>query len=113
VLQAFSLAYAPDIFVFRQLLRTELPPQVDKQADPLPGQSAFIVRLHDWDLPACRRYDWLYTASSGLGYAFNARVSATLAYRHDFGVNDEAGVANPETREYRRSLVSIGPVFKY
>lgn len=70
-------------------------------------------KLMSWDfnsgnLPACRRHDLEYTASTGVNYAFNTHISVSLAYSAIWGRNDEADVTDPQTREFDQQIVSLG-----
>jgi opacity protein-like surface antigen len=65
----------------------------------------------------CVRNDWLYTVSGGLQYAFNANVSANLAYSYDLGVNEQdglpGGAAGYQPRSFKHQLASFGVAFKF
>ena len=81
----------------------------------LTGKLGFDLggKLVSWDfnsgnLPACRRHDLEYTASTGVSYAFNNHISVTLAYAAIWGQNDEADVTNPTTREFDQQIISLG-----
>jgi hypothetical protein len=65
------------------------------------------------NLPMCKRDDWQYTVSAGVGYAFNPHLNVNLAYSLDLGRNEEAGVVNAPTREYNHQLVSLGAQYKF
>jgi opacity protein-like surface antigen len=65
------------------------------------------------DLAACRRDDWQYTFSAGLGYALSSHASVNLTYALDLGRNDEDNVENPSTRNYERQVVSLGATVKF
>ena len=75
-------------------------------------------RLMSWDftsgnLSTCRRMDLQYTASTGLGYAYNEHLNFNLAYTLDFGRNDLDGVVNPQTREFDQQLFSLAAKWKF
>ena len=59
------------------------------------------------NLPSSERLDLEYVFSARLGYSFNAHISAYLAYEFDAGRNGLAGVDDPNTRSFNRSLISI------
>ncbi len=75
-------------------------------------------KLISWDfnsgnLPACKRHDLQYTATTDLSYAVNSHVICTLAYTANWGRNGEANVTNPQTREFNQQLVSLGTQWKF
>jgi len=75
-------------------------------------------RLLSWDftsgnLSTCHRKDLQYTASTGLGYAFNEHFNFSLAYSLDWGRNDIDGIVNPQTREFDRQLVLLAAKWKF
>ena len=59
------------------------------------------------------RDDWMYTLTTGCGYAFNSHASLNLAYVVDLGRNGQDAVTNPEQREFDRQVISLGAVFKF
>jgi hypothetical protein len=63
--------------------------------------------------PSNLRNDWQYTLSAGVSYALNANFGLNLAYNLDLGRNEQEGIANPQTREYNRSLFSFGAQYKF
>ena len=58
------------------------------------------------------RVDLQYALYETLHYAINPHWSLELAYTAEFGRND-ADIANPQTREYNRNLVSLGAQYKF
>ena len=64
------------------------------------------------NLSTCRRDDWQYTVSAGLGYAFNSHVSVGAAYALNLGraVTDGPGVTD---NQYDQQVVTLGAVFKF
>lgn len=58
------------------------------------------------------RMDLQYALYETLHYAINPHWSLELAYTAEFGRND-AAIANPQTREYNRNLVSLGAQYKF
>jgi hypothetical protein len=69
-------------------------------------------RLLSWDftegnLANCNRKDLEYAAIVGLGYAINTHISVNLGYEYDWGRNAAEDVAEPQTREFNRRLVSL------
>ena len=65
------------------------------------------------NLAACQRDDGQYTVTAGLAYALNSHASLNLTSTTDLGRNFQAGVANPDTREYNQQLVSAGMLLKF
>ncbi len=65
------------------------------------------------NLPTCRRNDVQYTAACGLSYALGDHASLTVAYSRDMGRNAMDGIADPQTREYNRNLISLGGTLKF
>ena len=65
------------------------------------------------NLAACQRDDGQYTVTAGLAYALNSHASLNLTSTTDLGRNFQAGVANPDTREYNQQLVSAGMLFRF
>ena len=71
-----------------------------------------------WDfsqgnLPACKRDDLQYTASTGLSYAINSNFSVNLAGVLNWGRNAEDNVVNPQYREFDQQLISLGTQWKF
>lgn len=66
----------------------------------------------DYD-PSSLRNDWLYTATLGAKYAVTKNLCLELAYSYDRGLNDQSGIANPATRQFVRSITSVGATWKY
>jgi hypothetical protein len=77
------------------------------------GGSVLSSDYTSGNLASCKRLDLEYVVSARLGYTFNARVSANLAYEFDAGRNGLSGVVNPETRGFDRNLISIGVLVKF
>lgn len=76
------------------------------------------ARLLSWDytsgnLSTCRRKDLQYTATVGLGYAFNSHLSVNANCAFDWGRNDQDGIANAEYREFDHQLFSLGAQCKF
>lgn len=63
------------------------------------------LKLHrgDWQAPV-KRDDWVLTPTAVIGYTFNPRLIAEVAYAHDF---TESRIANTEGREFTRNLLSV------
>lgn len=59
------------------------------------------------------RDDWMYTLTTGCGYAILPHATLNLAYTVDLGRNYQDGVANPQPREFNRQVISLGAVFKF
>jgi len=59
------------------------------------------------------RHDMQYTVSAGVQYAFTANLSADLSYTYDIGANDMEGITNPNAREYKHQLISLGLQAKF
>jgi hypothetical protein len=61
------------------------------------------------------RNDLFYTLSAGVQYAFNANLSASLAYSYDLGRNGEDGLTAEaqQQREFNHQLISLGVAFKF
>ncbi len=75
-------------------------------------------KIMDWDfnsgnLATCRRNDLQYTTSTGLTYAITSHLNVNLAAVLNWGRNAEAGVANPQNREFNQQLVSLGTQWKF
>jgi hypothetical protein len=65
------------------------------------------------NLAACHRNDLDYCVSIGLGYAVNPHVNVNVAYTLELGRNGVDGLANEQTREYERNLVTLGMLVKF
>ena len=65
------------------------------------------------NLATCRRNDWEYVVSTGLGCAFNPHLSVNLTYSLNLGRNAMDGIANESTREFNQNLVALGAVLKF
>ena len=65
------------------------------------------------NLATCRRNDYDYLVTTGVGYALNRHVSLNLTYQLELGRNAENNVINEATHEYTRDLVSLGAVVKF
>ncbi len=61
----------------------------------------------------CLRNDAMETLSAGVGYAYNAHVSASLTYAYNMGRNLEDNVATGVYRKFDQQLVSLGVKFKF
>jgi len=75
-------------------------------------------RIWTWDynsgnLTTCHRHDWQYTFNTGATYAINAHFSLNAGWSLDLGRNSEENIANPETREFDRQIVSVGAQLKF
>ena len=65
------------------------------------------------NLPASKRHDLLYTASSGITYAINSNVNIGVNGVLNWGRNAQNDVANSGTREFNQALVSVGTQWKF
>ena len=65
------------------------------------------------NLTTCQRNDLQYTFTAGLGFAVTPRFSLSLAYQLDLGRNAQDNIANPNTRDYERNLVTAGAQYKF
>ena len=75
-------------------------------------------RILSWDyssgnLPTCRRKDFQYTATAGLGYSVNSHISVNVACALDWGRNNQEGIASPENREFDHQLFSLATQCKF
>jgi hypothetical protein len=77
------------------------------------GGRAWDADYNSGNLPTCQRNDWQYSLLVGTTYTFSQHLSANLAYSLDLGRNGQDNIANPQTREYDRNLVSGSVVFKF
>ena len=77
------------------------------------GGRAWDADYNSGNLSTCQRNDWQYTLLAGMTYTFSAHLSANLAYSLDLGRNGQDNIANPQTREYNRNLVSGSVVLKF
>lgn len=77
------------------------------------GGRLLTADYNSGNLAACKRNDWQYTVSAGLGYALNAHASVNLAYALDLGRNAQDGIVNPDTRDFDHQLVSLAALFKF
>jgi len=65
------------------------------------------------NLPACKRHDLLYTASTGVNYAINTHVSIGVNGILNWGRNGQDDVANSGTREFNQQMVSVGTQWRF
>jgi len=77
------------------------------------GVRAGSADYNSGNLSTCTCDDWQYTFLAGATYAFTKHLSANLAYSLDLGRNAQDGIANPQTREYNRNLISLGVLLKF
>jgi hypothetical protein len=66
----------------------------------------------DYD-PSSTRNDWQYTASIAAKYAMTKNLDLDLAYSYDRGINDQDGIPNSATRQFVRSITSVGATWKF
>jgi hypothetical protein len=66
----------------------------------------------DYSLPTVR-HDWHFSVLGGLRYAFNPHLSADLDYSVAVGWNAIDNLANENSREFTRQIVSLALRFKY
>ena len=77
------------------------------------GVRAWDADYGSGNLATCRRDDWQYTLMAGTTYTFSTHLSASLAYSLDMGRNGQDDIANPQTREYNRNLISGSVMLKF
>ena len=65
------------------------------------------------NLVACRRVDTETCLTTGLAYAVNRNWTVNLSAEVDLGLNDVPGVINPTTRDFHRTMVSVGTTWKF
>jgi len=65
------------------------------------------------DLVTCRRVDTETCLTAGVSYAVNRHLTVALNGEFDLGLNDISGVTNPTTRNFHRTLVSLGATWKF
>jgi len=65
------------------------------------------------NLASCHRNDWDYVVSTGCSYVINPHLTVNLAYTLELGRNAVDDLANEQTREFERNLVTLGARFKF
>lgn len=65
------------------------------------------------NLATCRRNDWDYQLTAGLGYVINTHVNVSLGYTLELGRNAVDNLPNEQTREFNRDMGTIGAMFKF
>ena len=77
------------------------------------GVRAWDANYNSGNLAASRRDDWQYTLLAGTTYTFSTHLSANLTYSLDLGRNAQDNIADPQTREYNRNLISSSVILKF
>ena len=75
-------------------------------------------KMLSWDFDdvratVCHRCDQQYSATVGFTYTLSSHVTVNASWTLDFGRNAEDNLANAQTREFDRQLVSIGTQIKF
>lgn len=65
------------------------------------------------DLSTSKRNDLDYIFSAGAHYAFTANLGADFGYSASLGRNDEANIANSQTRDFNAQDISLDVQFKF
>jgi hypothetical protein len=65
------------------------------------------------NLASSKRQDLFYAVTPSLIYAVNSHVSINLSASWELGRNHQDGIANPQSREFDRQVVSLGAQFKF
>jgi hypothetical protein len=80
-----------------------------KFTDKFTAGAGFTFYIGDWQAPV-NREDWILTPSLMASYAFNAHLTAELAWSYDWAssqVPDSPNAPYADGRNYRRNLVSL------
>jgi hypothetical protein len=65
------------------------------------------------NLPSSLRSDWMDTFVAGLNYDITKNLSVNAGYAVDLGYSTQPDVTNPQTREFKRDVTSVGLRWKF